>query len=626
MKWSLRTRLLATFLLLVVAVGAVTLFAIERTLAGDLRKSLDDTLVFQGKGIAWWLENGDSSGSGAAAGGGGGAGTGGGSHKPPSSDEDGRGDRIAYRLFRVTGARITIIGGDGRVEGDSSGTLTSGSSIADTPELVAARANQIGRAERALFPGQPPYYLVAVPVKGGRIVRLAWPLSDLIATRQRMRNRLLVGSVLGFIGALILSALVLRAVTRPLQSMTRTAERLARGDYDVAPPVEAMAAGGELAVLATSLTHLAGELKTRIGELTRQRDLLRGVVGTLVEGVIVIDSSGETVLVNGAAEPLVGAGDAPLPPALTALIDAALADARDRGYRPPTGRGPTEGPLPHDAEIELRGRAVRASSLPLPSGGAIVVLYDVTRLRALEDQSREFLASAAHELRTPVTAISGSAETLLSGAADPETAREFLDVIHRNAQRIGRLVSDLLVLEGLGARATAVEDRDTIALLPVVTDAVKTAHAISPDVEITVDVPSELLVMGTRDGLDHVVQNLVDNAVKHGGPAAVSVRAEHRGRRVRLEVTDRGPGIAADHQARVFDRFYRVDAGRSRARGGSGLGLAIVKSQAEAMNGSVHVESEPGKGATFVVELDAADDEPTRRDGRRSSQKQIPSA
>jgi two-component system phosphate regulon sensor histidine kinase PhoR len=423
-----------------------------------------------------------------------------------------------------------------------------------------------------------------------------------------MRNRLLVGSILGFVIALILSAVGLRAVVRPLQSMTRTAERMVRGDYDVPPPTEAMNAGGELAVLARSITHLAAEVKAKVVDLTRQRDLLRGVVGTLVEGVIVLDPQGKVILVNDAARPLVGGGDGELPSALTVLVDAALADARDK----------KPNPEPHEAEIQLRGRSVRASSLPLPSGGAIVVLYDVTRLVALELQSREFLASAAHELRTPVTAISGSAETLLSGGADPATAAEFLDVIHRNAQRIARLVSDLLVLEGLGARPEAVGMRAPIALLPVATDAVKTARAVSPHVEFQVDVPEDLIVMGTRDGLDHVVQNLVDNAVKHGGAAApVAFRARVAGKRVRLEIVDRGPGIAPEHHARVFERFYRVDAGRSRAVGGSGLGLAIVKSQAEAMNGTVHLESELGKGATFVVELDMADDEAVAKEAQR---------
>jgi len=330
---------------------------------------------------------------------------------------------------------------------------------------------------------------------------------------------------------------------------------------------------------------MAGEVKTRVTELTQQRDLLSVVFGGLVEGVIVIDRTGAVVLVNDAAKPLVGDGELPAP--LRALIDRALAGEQA------------------DDELALLGREVRASARPLGDPGAIVVLYDVTRLRALEAVRREFLSNAAHELRTPVTSISGYAETLLGGSVDPETSKEFLQTIHRNAQRIASLVSDLLVLDTLGGRASVVGDRGPVALAQVVNDAARTTKGVSPGAQITVEVPAELAVLATRDGLDHVVQNLVDNAVKYGGGTPVKVRAERTGDRIRLSVTDRGPGIPAGQEDRIFERFYRIDAGRSRAVGGSGLGLAIVKSQVEAMGGRVWVE-QADPGARFVVELDAA--------------------
>jgi two-component system, OmpR family, phosphate regulon sensor histidine kinase PhoR len=235
----------------------------------------------------------------------------------------------------------------------------------------------------------------------------------------------------------------------------------------------------------------------------------------------------------------------------------------------------------------------------------IVVLYDVTRMRSLESVRREFLSNAAHELRTPVTSISGYAETLLGGGVDGETSKEFLSTIHRNAQRITSLVADLVLLDQLGGRDAAVEARVTVPLAQVVEDAARTTKGIAPAAQIDVDVAADLAVRGTRDGLDHVVQNLVDNAVKYGGGTPVTVRATRVGSRVRLAIEDSGPGIPKGFEERVFERFYRVDPGRSRAQGGSGLGLAIVKSQLEAMGGRVWLEhAEPG--ARFVIELDAA--------------------
>jgi two-component system phosphate regulon sensor histidine kinase PhoR len=228
------------------------------------------------------------------------------------------------------------------------------------------------------------------------------------------------------------------------------------------------------------------------------------------------------------------------------------------------------------------------------------VLYDISQIRALEGVRREFLSNAAHELRTPVTSISGYAETLLGGGVDAETSKEFLEIIHRNAGRITSLVADLVMLDTLGGRAQAVGERAAVVLAQVCSDAARTAKGV--------DVPAELKVLGTRDGLDHVVQNLVDNAVKYGGGTPVSVSAMRIGaRRARVAIADQGPGIPKGHEERVFERFYRLDYGRSRDVGGSGLGLAIVKSQVEAMGGRVWVEQgEPG--ARFIVELDAEPD------------------
>jgi len=564
-KSSLRNRLLALFLVLVVVVGASTLYAIERSLASDLLTALDTRLSSQGRAVADWLGN--------------------------SGDPR----RLAGRLAAVTGTRITIVGEDGLIEGDSLEPSTIGSPIGDAIEVALARHGVLGHAVRELRAGEARQYLVAVPDDYGRVIRLAVPLGDIIGTRARMRNRLLVGFGFGLIGALFLSWIFVRAITRPIQSMTRTAERLAAGDYDTAPPELATAAGGELAVLARSLMHMAGEVKARMSELKRERDLLSVVFAGLVEGVIVVDRGGSIALANAAAQPLIVASGAGPGVAADGALPAELAELVDRARY---------GGLA-DAEIDLHGRTVRASARPLEASAVIVVLYDVTRIRALESVRREFLSNAAHELRTPVTSISGYAETLLGGSVDGETSKEFLSTIHRNAQRITSLVADLVLLDQLGGRGAAIEARVTVPLAQVVDDAARTTKGVAPSADIFVEVASDLAVLGTRDGLDHVVQNLIDNAVKYGGGTPVRVSAARAGSHIRLAVADAGPGIPKGFEERVFERFYRVDPGRSRAQGGSGLGLAIVKSQLEAMGGRVWLEhAEPG--ARFVIELDAA--------------------
>jgi two-component system phosphate regulon sensor histidine kinase PhoR len=534
-------------------VGAGTLFAIERTLADDLTASLDSRMTKQAHEVAGWLS------------------------------VAGHPDRLAPRLAAVTGARVTIIGADGLVQGDSLEPSTIGKPVGEAWEVSRARRGEVGHAIRLLRSDGPPQYVVAVPADLARVVRLAVPLDDVLDTRARMRNRLLVGAGFAFAGCLVLSWIFIRALTRPLQAMTHAAEKLARGDYEVPLPVDS---GGELGVLARAMNRMTGEVKAQVSELTEQRDLLSVVVGGLIEGVVVVRRDRSVALVNDAARPLLGDG-AELPARLQPLVTRALAGEQA------------------DEELALVGRAVRASARPLGDPGAIVVLYDVTRLRSLEAVRREFLSNAAHELRTPVTAISGYAETLLGGGVDAETSQEFLTTIQRNAQRIAALVADLLVLDALEGRAEVVGSRAPIALAEVVDDAARTTRGAAPAARIEVDVADALSVLATRDGLDHIVQNLIDNAIKYGNDTEVTVRARQIARRVQLSVSDRGPGIPEGHEDRIFERFFRLDAGRSRDRGGSGLGLAIVKSQVEAIGGRVWVEH-ARPGARFVVELDAA--------------------
>lgn len=569
MRVSLRNKLVALFCVLVIVVGAFTMYWIERTLADDLLQALDTRLTSQGRAVAKWLTIA------------------------------GHVDRLTPRLAEVTGTRLTIVGADGIVQGDSHDPASVGRPLGEAVEVDQARRGDVSRAVRSLAPDQPTQYLVAVPAELGRVIRLAVPLGDIIDTRARMRNRLIVGFGFGFVGALLLSWIFVRAVTRPIQSMTRTAESLAAGEYDIEPPAAAAEAGGELGVLARAMMHMAGEVKARVNELTEQRDLLSVVVGGLVEGVVVVDPDGHVVIANAAARPLIGDE---LPAPIVKLVEQAR-----RGEEP-------------EQELELVGRTVRASARPLrPPGRAqtepsapaslrrravIVVLYDITRMRALEAVRRDFLSNAAHELRTPVTSISGYAETLLAGGVPPELAKEFITTIHRNARRIADIVSDLLVLDALGGRATVVGERGPVRLVEVIEDAVRTARGIKPDAQIDVEV-GDLAVLGTREGLEHVVQNLIDNAVKYGNGSKVTVRADASDGRVRLTIEDGGPGIPKGHEERIFERFYRVDPGRSREQGGTGLGLAIVKSHVEAMGGRVWFEhAEPG--ARFVIELDAA--------------------
>lgn len=239
---------------------------------------------------------------------------------------------------------------------------------------------------------------------------------------------------------------------------------------------------------------------------------------------------------------------------------------------------------------------------------------DRSRIQRLEATRRDFVANVSHELRTPVTAIQGYAETLLHGSADPEMTKRFLETMHRQARRISGLVTDLLRLSEIEARVPEALPRGPVRLADVVREAVGTVRENNrAGASIAVDVPDDVLADGDAASVEQVVSNLVENAVRYGvrnGSSAgtraeVRVSARRAGDRVVLVVEDDGPGIAAEHLPRLFERFYRVDPTGSRVAGGTGLGLSIVKHLVESMGGTVRVESGDGSGASFTVELGA---------------------
>jgi two-component system phosphate regulon sensor histidine kinase PhoR len=267
---------------------------------------------------------------------------------------------------------------------------------------------------------------------------------------------------------------------------------------------------------------------------------------------------------------------------------------------------------PASGEIEVGGlkpRRLLVHVVPISgeAGGLLAVFVDVTHLRKLETMRRDFVANASHELRTPVAAIQSAAETL-EGAArqDPEAAAGFIRIIGRNAERLRNLIDDLLDLSKIESQDFRVNP-EPIELRSITGQVMELFRDRAERKRITLSAaiePTDLKIVADRKGLEHVMTNLVDNAVKYCGSGdSVQIRAHQNGQGVEIEVQDDGPGIAGQHLPRLFERFYRVDTGRSRELGGTGLGLSIVRHLVDAMDGTVTVDSAPGKGTRFCVHL-----------------------
>ncbi len=344
--------------------------------------------------------------------------------------------------------------------------------------------------------------------------------------------------------------------------------------------------------------------QARARELAQQQALFN----SMSEGVLVLDADGRVRLVNQALERLFGiAGDIRGRTVMEAL--------RLHQVQELVNRTLLEGQVQeHDMELPgLDGeRSVQVNSAVVlgPDGrhqGLILVCHDLTQLKQLENTRREFVANVSHELRTPLSLIKGYVETLIDGAKDnPEVATKFLQTIEKHADRLTFLIEDLLTISRLES-GQVVMNQQTIAPRAIAECVIHDleSKAAAKTASLVNEVPAELVAHADSDRLQQVVFNLVDNAIKYGqsgGQVHIGARKADL-KRVELWVRDDGPGIPPEAQARVFERFYRVDKARSREAGGTGLGLSIVKHIVQSHGGEVWVESEPGKGATFFFTL-----------------------
>jgi len=522
-----------------------------------------------------------------------------------------RWDALADRLGPRAGGRLTFIDANGDLLGDSEIALVDLPQIENhrlRPEVAAALAGDRGASTRNSATLNQRFLYVATPMLlpgGGRgAARLALPLNTVEAAVRRVRHILAAALAVALISAVFVSLATAQVLSRALARLTDAARRMAAGDLGVRTR---LVGTDEIAGLGRALDAMAGNLASTVSALRSERDLLGVILESMQEGVLVLDPENRILLVNPAlrstfslAENVEGRA------ALELIRNADLHGILDRarsGSGSVTGEIEVTGPKP-------RRLLVHAASLPLVDRkpqGILAVFVDVSEIRRLETLRKDFVANVSHELRTPITAVRSAVDTLRHTiSADPDASERFVDIIDRNAQRLGALVEDLLDLsrieskeyrpEAVPVALRAISDQVLSLLRPRIEE-----KRFDVSNEIGADLPP---ARADRKGLEQVFTNLLDNAVKYCGPGTrVWVRARRAGSLLRIEVADSGPGIEPRHLPRLFERFYRVDSGRSRDMGGTGLGLSIVRHLIEAMGGTIGVDSIPGKGATFWFTL-----------------------
>jgi two-component system phosphate regulon sensor histidine kinase PhoR len=387
---------------------------------------------------------------------------------------------------------------------------------------------------------------------------------------------------------LIVATMVSRTISSSVRELAETSRALAAGDLSARPP---LSAPGELADLAGGLSRLADYLASRITAFRHEEALLTSVVEALDEGVITLDSAQRVTRINAAARTILGV-TRPAPFTVDLL-------PRSRELRQALDSA-IGGHSAEPVEATIGSRTLSIVARPLQKGeGTVLALFDLTRVKRLELIRRDFVANVSHELRTPLTVITGFAETLADDGIPAEMRQQFAATIRTHAERMRRIVDDLLDLSRLeSGRWTP---RSTTVDLRAIADEVANTYRPSRD-ELTLDTEISAgaeTLFADPTAVRQILSNLVDNSLRHTESGAVTIFTERDNGGIWIGVRDTGVGIAPVHLTRIFERFYRADPGRARESGGTGLGLAIVKHLVDAHGGTVKVESEVGKGTTI---------------------------
>jgi two-component system, OmpR family, phosphate regulon sensor histidine kinase PhoR len=514
-----------------------------------------------------------------------------------------------------SGARVTIIASDGRVLADSESETGTMENHAGREEVRNALQTGEGRSMRESVSVKRPliYYAVREDLGDGTpiVLRLALPIEGIEESLARFRSGLKLWSLVIFLVAGGVALWMSRSYTDRVERLREFSLRVADGDFR---PLPSDGTGDTLEVLGSSLNQTAARLDRTIRTLTEERNLSSAILGSMVEGVAVVNAAERLAFTNPGFASILGLDVSPV--AGSSLLEVVRQTELIGAVRRVLAGEPRV-----ESEIStgtLRQHFFAATVASVRAGdtsGAVIVLHDITELRKLERIRRDFVANVSHEFRTPLTAIQGFAETLIAGALDdPQNRGRFLNIILEHARRLARLTEDLLKLSQMDADRLELEI-NPVRVSQLVESCYETARRRAAEKELSLTLAPGLSqnlpdVAGDARRLQEILQNLLDNAIQYTLPGGnIVLNAELKNDSVVFTVSDTGIGIPTADQPRIFERFYRVDVARSREAGGTGLGLAIAKHLVEVHGGRLWVESEVGVGSRFHFSVPLFDPE-----------------
>jgi two-component system phosphate regulon sensor histidine kinase PhoR len=506
---------------------------------------------------------------------------------------------ITSQEGQAAGARATVIDPTGKVLADSEADPGAIENLAQRKEFVSALAGRVAVDERNSQPLGVPFLYVAAPISGGA-VRLAYPLPEIETTDRSLNIALLWGSLTAFIFAAIVAAIASQYVGWRLQRIVNFADRVAAGDLTARI---ASTSGDEIGQVASALDKTARRVEESFVRVQTGQRELETLLNSMQDAVIAVDVDGRVQWANRGMDRLLLRAPRLNAPLIDSVRDPDFLAAIQEAARDQVVTSARSNTI-------AAGRTFDVTAAPMPGGGAVAVLRDLTETERMEKTRRDFIANVSHELRTPLTSIQGYTETLLDSPLEDNHVRDFLEIIRKNAARMSRLTEDLLTL----ARVESGEQRfdmQVVTAEELLQDALESFREVarSHGVELVVEISaSGGSVKADREAIHQIFSNLIENALKYAAPGKkviLGARTAERG--IEFYVGDLGPGISSEHLPRLFERFYRVDKARSRESGGTGLGLAIAKHIVLAHGGTIRAESELNHGSRFLFTLAASE-------------------
>jgi len=521
-------------------------------------------------------------------------------------------DALCKILGRKTDVRLTIILPGGKVIGDSAEEPITMDDHSDRPEFIEAVKGSVGTSQRFSYTVQENFMYVAVPFLEGdkvkAVIRTSRSMKEIDDALNDIYSKIIIGGIVIALFSAAVSLMVANLIGKPLKEMKRVASKFANGDFKhrIVPPDTA-----EFADVAEALNLMASQLYEKINQISDQKQEQEAILASMVEGLLAVDSEERLLDVNPAAQRLL---DIDLEKAKGRLIHEVVRNTELQEFIQKTleSHETLEGEilLSENGDIYLQLNGTPLRDYEDREIGALIVLNDITRLRRLEEIRQDFVANVSHELKTPITSIKTSYETLANGDIQEKAdAEKFLDIIGKNTDRLNAIIEDLLNLSRIEQRTEKQEvELVTDSIQKVVKSAVQQCQNSADEKSINLKVKCDKALRAEINEhlLELAIVNLLDNAIKYSEEGdKVEIECLKKDGNIEIKVRDEGIGIDSRHLDRIFERFYRVDKARSRELGGTGLGLAIVKHIAESHKGKVEVESKIRKGSVFTLIIPA---------------------